>query len=304
MTEILLAAYNGEKYLRAQLDSILAQTLSDWHLTVSDDGSSDATPSILDEYAARFPRQIRRVFPPRRFGSAKEHFFWLMRQSDADYLLFSDQDDVWHPDKLQLFTQSLQAAERESGKDTPVLVFSDLRPVDEELRPIAESLAEYQNMNVAEPDWRGILLSNVVTGCACGVNRALALLAAPPETDGIIMHDWWLAAVAARFGRLVFLPERTVDYRQHGDNSVGAKDVRSARYLARKLARLSSVRELAVRKKRQAAAFRQAYASRLSPEDAAFLAAFTKPHSGPLFYLRHRRLIRGLPRLAGMMVLG
>ena len=81
--EILLAAYNGERFLREQLDSLLAQTWEQWHLTVSDDGSTDGTSAILDEYAARYPDRVRRVCHEGRFGNARDHFFWLMKECGA-----------------------------------------------------------------------------------------------------------------------------------------------------------------------------------------------------------------------------
>ena len=105
--EILLAAYNGERFLREQLDSLLAQTWEQWHLTVSDDGSTDGTPAILDEYAARYPGRIRRVRHEGRFGNARDHFFWLMKECGASYMMFCDQDDVWHLDKVEKTMRAL-----------------------------------------------------------------------------------------------------------------------------------------------------------------------------------------------------
>ena len=96
--EILLAAYNGSKYIREQMDSILNQTDTRWHLTVSDDGSTDGTLSILDAYAAQFPEKISVYRSGIRFGNARDHFFHLMRRCTAPYILFSDEDDMWRPD--------------------------------------------------------------------------------------------------------------------------------------------------------------------------------------------------------------
>ena len=162
--EILLAAYNGERFLRQQLDSLLAQTWVAWHLTVSDDGSTDATPAILDEYAARYPDRIRRVKHEGRFGNARDHFFWLMKECRATHMMFCDQDDVWHPDKVEKTMRALLEAEDEMGGDTPVLVFTDLTPVDEKLRPIASSLMKLQKQYTDVIDYRALLMQNVVTG--------------------------------------------------------------------------------------------------------------------------------------------
>lgn len=303
--EILLAAYNGEAFVREQIESILAQTDASWHLTVSDDGSQDGTAAILDAYAARYPQKIRRVRAGRRFGCARDHFFWLMRQCDADYIAFSDQDDVFYPHKMETLMRAMRDAQARLGEQTPILVFSDQTVTDARLETIAPSLMRYQKQDVARFDYRGILMQNVVTGGAMMINRALSELAdrcaAPSET---IMHDWWLAAVAARFGEIVYIDEPLCAYRQHGDNSVGAKDVGSMAYVLRMLGQLRAVRGALVRKKAQARVFRQTYADRLREEDLRFLDGFVRGHSGPAFYLRHRALIHGGFRLAGMMLLG
>ena len=305
MVEILLASYNGEAYICEQIDSILHQTDECWHLTVSDDGSSDRTPEILDEYVDRYPDKITRVYSGRRFGNARDHFFWLIDQCNADYMMTCDQDDYWHHEKVQKQLGKLVNMENEFGSGMPLLVFSDQTPTDVHRTPIALSLMRYQNQFFDYFDYRSILMQNVVTGGAMAFNRALAELAMrcvdPQQT---IMHDWWMAAVAARFGKIVYIDEPLSDYRQHGTNSVGAKDVRSAAHVFNKLSHIEAIRKTTRDKKRQACAFADTYALCLGKEDEAFLAPFVKDKSGPLFYWKHRELIHGFFRLAGMMVLG
>jgi len=200
--EILLASYNGAPFIREQIDSILAQTEQRWHLTLSDDGSTDGTDAVLDEYAARFPEKIARVRSGRRFGNARDHFFWLIRQCDADLMMTCDQDDVWYPEKVQVTLEALQKAQNAARE--PVLVFTDLAPVDAQLRPMAPSLMRLQKQDATVIDYRRILLQNIVTGCAMGFNRALAEVAGRCSNSAdVIMHDWWMAAAAARFGRVI-----------------------------------------------------------------------------------------------------
>lgn len=232
IAEILLAAYNGEEYIREQIDSILAQRDTRWHLTVSDDGSSDQTAQILDEYVRLYPDKITRYQSGRKFGNARDHFFHLMRSIHADYLLFCDQDDAWYSDKLGKTLDALLAAEQAHGRDTPILIFSDQRPTDANLQPLAPSLMRYQNQYFESFDYRSLLMQNVVTGGAMGINRALAALASQCRNETqTIMHDWWLAVVAARFGKVIYLDEVLGDYRQHGRNSVGAKNVGSLSHI-------------------------------------------------------------------------
>lgn len=303
--EILMATYNGAPYIREQLDSILAQTDCRWRLTVSDDGSTDGTDAIVDAYVRQYPERMRRVHVGGRFGCARDHFFWLMRQCDADWMLFSDQDDVFYPRKVQALTEAMRAAEERLGAQTPLLVFSDQTVVDAQLRTISPSLMRYQRQYSAAFDYRSILLQNVVTGGAMAINRALAQWGAqcirPQET---IMHDWWLAAVAARFGHIVYLDEALGAYRQHESNSVGAKRVDSLGYVARMLRDPQRIRASIGCKKRQAGVFRDTFRERLTDGDRAFLQAFCASRSGARFYLRYRRQIHGMKRLAGFMLWG
>ena len=303
--EILMAVYNGEAFLAEQIDSILRQSDGRWHLTVSDDGSTDGSGAIIDEYVRRHPDRIARHCAGRRFGNARDHFFHLMAQCEADYMLFCDQDDVWYPDKVARTRQALEAAEAAWGSDMPVLVFSDQTPTDAELKPLAPSLMRYQNQYFGHFDYRSILMRNVATGGAMGINRALARLGGRfGDGSRIIMHDWWLAVVAARFGQIVYIDQSLGAYRQHGGNAVGAKNVNSAGYVAAKLRHIGDIRAFILCKKAQARCFSEAYSELLTEADKAFLARFTRSRSGPLFYLKHRNEIHGFLRLAGMVVLG
>lgn len=303
--EILLASYNGEAYIREQIDSILAQSDDRWYLTVSDDGSSDRTPEILDEYANQHPDKITRVYSGKRFGNARDHFFWLIGQCGADYIFTCDQDDNWYREKVKKQLDAIEAAEKQYGKETPVLVFSDQTPTDAQLDPLAQSFMRYQNQYFEHFDYRSILMRNVVTGGAMCFNRALRNLAMQcVDSKQTIMHDWWMAAVAARFGKIVYIDEPLSDYRQHGANSVGAKNVRSLAHVARKIANLNEVQRTTVNKKRQTRVFVDTYENSLPDADRFFLERFAKTRSGPLFYWENRALIHDFFFLAGMMVLG
>lgn len=151
--EIVLASYNGASYIREQLDSILNQTDPNWHLTVSDDGSTDGTDRILDEYAQRFPEKIRRVRSGKRFGCAKLHFLWLTEQCHAAHIAYCDQDDVWLPNKLERTMQRMAEKESEVGSDTPVLVFSDQTVgMKKRAKPWNVSICRYGNLERATKD--------------------------------------------------------------------------------------------------------------------------------------------------------
>lgn len=298
-----MATYNGEAYLREQIQSILSQDTTNWHLTISDDGSTDATPEIIDEFVRNFPEKILRVYSGRRFGGAKEHFFWLMSQCDAEYMQFCDQDDVWHPDKVRLLQEAMEKAENDCGADVPFLVFSDQAVVDSELWPIAPSLMKMQQQNPYATDYRNILFQNIVTGCTMGINRALANLAEecrnPSQT---VMHDWWIALVASKFGKLIYIPEATIDYRQHGKNSLGAKDTHSFSYFVNKSIHLRAFQKTVTEKKRQAAAFASAYADLLTADERAVLKEYACGHSPLMFKLRYLPWITTPVRKIGFLL--
>ncbi len=216
---ILLATYNGEKYLAEQLDSLLNQSFQNWCLYVHDDGSKDKTVSILQEYAARYPDKIILIDAPST-GGAKNNFLFLLNVVDAPYFMFCDQDDIWLPEKIEKTYRWMKAVEQ----DKPALVFTDLRVVDQDGKVIAPRMSEYQKLNMKKSRAEDFLAENVVTGCTVMINRQLADLARrATDPSKIIMHDWWMAIVAARFGVISCLDEPLILYRQHGINNIGAK---------------------------------------------------------------------------------
>jgi glycosyltransferase involved in cell wall biosynthesis len=221
--DILLATYNGEAFLAEQLASIMAQSWGDFRLVVRDDGSRDRTPQILAGYAAQYPGRIEVLQDGDGNLGVLANFNRLLAAARAPYVMFSDQDDVWMPDKVERTWRRLLALEREYGPATPLLVHSDLEVVDRDLLRMDASFWHFQHLCPRRGlNLNRLLVQNVVTGCTMMVNRALLQrgLPIPPEAA---MHDWWLALVAAAFGRIGYLRDTTIKYRQHGRNSLGAK---------------------------------------------------------------------------------
>lgn len=241
-TQILLACYNGRSYLDAQIRSVLAQSEPDWQLLMRDDGSFDGTNAILRAWTQKDAR-LCLLADHKATGGAMANFRLLAAASTAPYVMFCDQDDIWHPDKLQKTQRKMRAMERQLGADTPILVHSDLRVVDQDGREIAPSMAAYQRLDLTRTSFCQLLSQNVVTGCTVMVNRALLDLAAPwPEAA--VMHDWYLALVAACFGQIGLVEEATIDYRQHERNQVGSKNAGSAQYLAKRAAEPKKSRQV------------------------------------------------------------
>jgi glycosyltransferase involved in cell wall biosynthesis len=280
--EILLATYNGAQFLEAQLDSVLAQTHTRWALLARDDESTDGTRAILEQYAARHPDRVR-VLPAngRRLG-AMGNFSELLSASTAEHVMFCDQDDVWLPEKIEVTLARMQAAEAKQGAVRPVLVHTDLRVVDEALRPIADSMWRFQQTNPARLAMLPrALLQNFVTGCTAMVNRALLAEALPIPREAR-MHDWWLALVALAFGVVESVPTATILYRQHGKNERGAKAFNPVRAALEMIDRerwraTSEVRWAEFRRQEtQAAAFFERFRERLEPRAQETLQAFAR----------------------------
>lgn len=227
---ILLCTYEGEAYLEAQLASMEGQTESNFRLLLSDDASTDRSFAIGEAAAARDER-ITAIRRESGSGSAARHFLEGLRNprffsaaDESDYYLFSDQDDIWHPDKLAVEARAMRRLEARYGKALPLLVHCDMRVVDGAGREIAPSYVRYQKMSPARRQLRQLLVQNNVTGGAMLMNHALVrLLVAHPVPEHAVMHDHWIALVAAAFGRIAYLDRALYDYRQHGDNVLGAK---------------------------------------------------------------------------------
>ncbi|HGI2190234.1 TPA: glycosyltransferase family 2 protein [Streptococcus agalactiae] len=213
---ILMTTYNGEKFLAQQIESIQKQTFKEWNLLIRDDGSSDKTCDIIRNFTAKDSRI--------RFINENEHhnlgviksFFTLVNYEVADFYFFSDQDDVWLPEKLSV---SLEAAKHKAS-DVPLLVYTDLKVVNQELNILQDSMIRAQSHH-ANTTLLPELTENTVTGGTMMINHALAEKWFTP--NDILMHDWFLALLAASLGEIIYLDLPTQLYRQHDNNVLGAR---------------------------------------------------------------------------------
>ena len=196
--DILMATYNGEKYLRPQIESILDQTFKDFNLIICDDCSKDNTWKILEEYAQKDSR-IKIIKNEKNLGYNK-NFEKLLGFVTSDYFMLSDQDDFWLPNKVE---ESYKKITTENLN----LVCSDLEVVDKNLNTIHPSMWEYwpdyniKNKIKKSRDYRSCLMTNCITGCTTIVNSKLIdkLLPLPGYP---IVHDWWIGIVAGSYGEI------------------------------------------------------------------------------------------------------
>ncbi|MCW3763737.1 glycosyltransferase family 2 protein [Weissella confusa] len=213
---ILMSTYNGEKYLAQQIDSIRKQSYKNWCLMIRDDGSSDDTVKIIEKYQSEDNRiEFLNQGAIRNVGVVRS-FFELLRETEADFYMFSDQDDYWLPNKVELALQEILKLDNSQ----PNCVYTNLQIVDKDLN--GKELLLKRNWQ----SFTKVLFTNNVYGCTMMINNSLKKMVNFKQIDyqRIYMHDWWLALIAAEFGNLRFIDKATILYRQHGSNQVGATD--------------------------------------------------------------------------------
>lgn len=218
---VVMCTYNGETFVREQLDSIAAQTRLPHSLVVVDDGSTDRTVEVVQSFAldASFP--IRIVANPTNLGWVR-NFDKAIRLAEGDVIVLSDQDDVWRADKLEKMAAAL------AGSAAPGLVFSDAELVDAELRPLGRSLWEgirftraRQHDLLEGKGFERLLRYCYVTGATLAFRTEFRdlVLPIPAETP----HDAWIALLIAAVDEIGFIAEPLVRYRQHGHNQIGVR---------------------------------------------------------------------------------
>ena len=291
VVEVVLASHNGERYLERQVESILAQCDVEVRLLLSDDGSGDGTPALLRRLAAQHS-QVRLLDAPGNLGPA-QRFGLLLEHTQAEYVLCSDQDDVWHPTKARDSLSLMRAAQaRRPG--APLLVHTDLTVVDQELNVVAPSFFKLRGLD-SRPALARLMVQNSVTGCTMLLNRPLlrAGLPLPPEA---VLHDWWFALVAQSHGAVSFLPQATLLYRQHHANAVGAHQAglrARLRGFARKLASRAPDPLQRAREAQAAALLERLGRNGVSGEQVQAVAAYLNAVRGPRWARKYLTLSRG-----------
>ena len=219
--DILLATYNGEKYLREQIDSILNQTYKNIRLIVSDDCSKDGTRKILKEYKNKDER-IKVYYQEKNLGVVKNIEF-LLGKVESPYYMLADQDDYWLPEKAEKSLETLK-------NNNADLVFGDLQVVDENLNTMYESFNDYmllsRKINKYIDSYKVNYLYNCVTGCTVLAKKETIEKMLPlPTNSKYLIHDHWIGLMSSLNGKLSYMPEKYIKYRQHGNNQVGTEKI-------------------------------------------------------------------------------
>ena len=269
---IALATFNGAQFLPRQLESLAAQSHTDWHLFVRDDGSEDETVLCLERFAARYPDRVSLIRDGLGRLGARGNFSAVMGYIPMRYIAFCDQDDVWRQDKLARTFLEMRRLVSTSPKGMPLMVHADRRLIDAEGCEITPS---YWRSRALSP--RGFRHREsyyafcLAAGSTMMINRALLDMALPvPEAAR--MHDCWIELVAHAFGRVRALDEIVLAHRRHGANASGATknvdSVQARNVFARAVRLLSNLdRQRAVYRLyfEQATAFRARFSGHLSP---------------------------------------
>ena len=239
--DILLSTYNGENYLEDLISSILNQTWSGWQLIIRDDGSTDKTLEIVDHYIKSYPGKIKLLHDGKAHAGSTLSFSLLLANSSDKYIMLCDQDDVWFKSKIEVTLKAMLRLEQK-WKDIPLMVFTDLIEVDENLSLISESFIRSQKLFpsiVNDPVKLSAL--NVIAGCTTMINKK-ALDYLLPIPSRYITHDQWMAVIIARYGKIKFLSVPTIFYRQHSSNIFGAKDIVFSYFVTKLKAPLNQIR--------------------------------------------------------------
>ncbi|MFO7244744.1 MAG: glycosyltransferase family 2 protein [Actinomycetes bacterium] len=229
---VALCTYNGERWVGEQLSSILDQSVPVAEVVVVDDGSTDGTLDVIAQVAARSDIPVR-VAATERAGGIRANMERTLRACTGDIIAMSDQDDVWHPDRIE------QVLEEFAARPDALLVHADARIVGADGSPSGGTLLgrlgaseEERAALVLGEGWPVLLRRNLVTGATAAIRRELLDLALPLGSSWV--HDEWLAIIAASRGGVVLIDEPLIDYRVHGSNQIGAEE-RTLGYRVRRM---------------------------------------------------------------------
>lgn len=275
--QVILSTYNGERFLKELLDSLLAQDYPNMRILIRDDGSQDRTPYILQSYETH---PYIEVMYGENLGVTASFFSLLQSVADnVKYIAFCDQDDVWMRDKL---SRAVFQLEKKIANHEPGMYCSRYIITDETLKVLG-----YSQIPRRGPSFENALVQNIATGCTVVINKEarLKVLQALPQLQKVRMYDWWIYQVVSAMGTVIYDPHPSLFYRQHGRNVVGEKAGLLGKWTKRmvhfvKNGRLHLVTE-------QAEEFNRIFGSEISEEKKKVLNDFLSARTGVANRLRY-----------------
>lgn len=273
---ILLAAYNGERFIEEQIQSVLNSDYEDFELRIYDDGSTDHTIEIIKKFVKDYPNRITFFQNEKNLGVTK-NFLSALRSVTSKYAMFCDQDDVWLKDKITKTLAYMKKVEMDKSTKAgcvPTLIFTDALIVDEKLKLCNSSFHQSNHLNTKKLSLAELLIENKVIGCTSMMNQALIrMIANKPIPEKVRFHDWWVAIVAAAFGKIGYLNVGTINYRQHSSNVVGNQDFTG--YVKHRLSQIKELKDQLQLPQHQALEFLRLYHNELG-EKKRIVFVFSK----------------------------
>lgn len=309
MVNIIMCTYNGGKYIKEQVQSIVDNTAKDWKLFVFDDQSTDNTLEIIDRFEKKYPDKIIVKVNKIKKGAIVNFLSSIydigLKMKDNDFIMPCDQDDVWNANKIQKTKKGMNELISVYGNNMPLLVCTDVTVVDDRMNTINDSFRRMNHYSIKKLDFSHLIMENKVQGCTTMINKSMALMLNRMPAR-IVMHDGWMGLIASAFGKIKYIDEPTMKYRQHEGNVQGSleykEDVKS------KFANLGVQRQIVMNTTGQIAEFVEIYGQKLPRNILAAAKAFATLQQQN-FFVRRYHLIKyhmwksGILRNMGLLVL-
>lgn len=265
-----------KKYVMQQLISLNKQTVMPDEIIISDDCSTDHTVDIINKFSASSNFTVNLAVNNTNNGVCN-NFRKLLLSTDSCNVMLCDQDDVWLKDKIKFSIDKIKELEYLYGTDMPCLVHSDMSLIDKSGAEISNSFWQYQNLfPEISLKLNRTLAQNVATGCTMIFNRAMLKIAQKMPANGPLMHDWWiLLACHAVGGKVAYLVEPTMQYRQHNLNVVGAKKWNFINS-SLKILNIEKIKKQLVATQNQAACLLDCYSDFMTKENRELISRFSK----------------------------
>lgn len=287
--QVLLSAYNGEQYISEQIQSILNQTHAAVSILIRDDGSTDKTMELLDQWVTTHPDKIK-LIKGTNVGVVPS-FFELLRSADAeaDYYCFCDQDDVWLDHKVE---HAITRLDSSIHTDVPAMVFTSTYLTDDKLN----RKGTWPKPPAQEPSFFNALYENIAIGATITMNRSarnLFINSKSVDSQKVLMHDWWFYLLVSTFGTVIYDNMPSILYRQHSNNVVGGSNSIVGKLKSKWASfKRHTGKDLLLK---QAKEFDRIYGSRLTGEQKEQLELFLAPRTrfiDRLHYARKSKLYR------------
>lgn len=309
MIHIIMCTYNGEKYIKDQLQSIADNTVTEWKLYTSDDKSMDNTKMILQEFANNNPGKVEVIVHEEKNG-APLHFLEMIQKvlekmQGDDVIMLCDQDDVWFRDKIELTLEHMKKLRERYTDQIPLLVCSDVEVVDENMKQISPSFRNMNHYSIKNLDFPHLIMENKVQGCTCMINMSLASKIRELPKN-ISMHDSWLGLIACVMGKIDYIETPTMAYRQHASNVKGTMNYWQMIFL--QLQNLSEQKYIVYREALQIKEFLRIYDMELDDYTKQVAKAFASLEQQG-FWTRRKNIMKyhmwktGIIRNIGLLVL-